>query len=245
MSDFEILSQGNYEEYLPHLIVIPNKKEYSKPIREIIEKKWLSDKKKNSFLFDGIAYSLLSFSQKDNILTFEIQKTGYKCFNGTNLNPEFSYPSYEMANILAVCSLVKTRDQKFLFGKRSNFVAEGKGLWHIPGGNVDKIYEKNTLEKIMIKELQEECNIDKSLISEIKNIGFGRSKTTNKPEIIFLTKIKLSFKDLSNKLKKAKHEFEHTEFKMIDENDLGHFINSRKFVPVGKAAVKLYLEYYV
>ena len=193
MPDFIIIHKGIFTEEQIKINYKANEKKYSSNIRKKIEKYWQQEKKKNKYLYNGKVLSLISSSLKESKLILNLEKTTYKAFLGTNLavqeNPDYFMGN--MANILALCSVIETSDHKIVIGKRTDKVAESKKKWHVVGGNLEILNSTINPYISIKKELQEEINVLPHQIKKIICLGLGKNLEINKPELLFFSKLKI------------------------------------------------------
>lgn len=243
--DFEIIHSGFFPEKNIKIEVKSGTRKYPLEIVEKINASWISAKEKDAFLlFNGIAYSLLSSEVSNDNLNCQIQKTDYKAFFGTNIcNRKFIDDENQLANSLAVCSVIETSDNLFPIGMRSENVAEARHQWHTIGGNIEELPPKESPPYSYIKkELFEEGNIREDYIEELICTGLGRNLHTNKPEFLFYCKLNIDSETLKKIIYQAEDFSEHTHYVYLQKNELPEFLEKNDIVPIGRAVFHQYIE---
>ncbi len=246
-TDYKIIYTGCFTEQDFHLEAVPGKRTYKSTTRKLINLSWQEARLDPALnIFNGPVVSLLSILLTRNHLTdrenffLKVQMTDYKSFYGTNVRNSLTLPKTELANALAVCAVVETKDGTIFTGKRNQNLAETSGYWHVPGGTFDRI--ANPLQ-IMKTELFEELNIAESDISQALCLGFAENLIMKKPEFLCYFHLNQTEAQLIEKMVLAPDKDEHTEIAFVPLEELADFVEIHPFAPIGKAAVKLYLDY--
>jgi 8-oxo-dGTP pyrophosphatase MutT (NUDIX family) len=247
VTDYKIIYAGKFTEEDFHIDVKPGLRKYKAYTRQLINEAWEEAKLNPSLdIFNGKVYSLLSIfmtvhpdTGKDHIF-LKVQQSDYKSFYGTNVCNSYRLPKTELANALAVCAVVETTDGMVFTGLRSIRLAETSGVWHLPGGTFNEIMNPIA---VMTRELSEELNIDGSDILSALCLGFGENLVMQKPEFFCYFHLRLSQKQLSQKMLRAQDKDEHTETAFVPLEELLYFSEIHPFAPMGRAAINLYLDY--
>lgn len=229
------------EEILLH--DLQEKKLYSPKIQALIESEWNEViQNKEIFIFNGAISCLDRFEVVENKLHIYYYESDYKSYYGTNLkNSKNLKDKSELANTLAVCTVVETADEMIIVGKRGKHLAEGTSLWHVPGGTLEYYPERvNHPFEVMRRELLEELNLKD--ISKMICLGFGENLSFRKPEFLLYTRTNLTSAAIKADLKNASDFNEHSEIRFIPRKDISEFMISHNFTEIGTAAVQLYLE---
>ena len=237
MDNFTILVKGLFETKNLIISSLEEKKTFPLKINKIINNYWENETKKSLFLFNGVAYSLKNYSTDNNIFFLTLQKTDFKSYFGTNLNPNFTEKQY-FANVLGLNILIKTYDNYFILGKRSKYVAEMKNMWHCIGGNLDSV---NPV-KNAIKELKEEINLDYKYIDSVKILGLLDNHITKRKELLFLIKTSLDKNFIKNTLHTAIDKREHTIIDFFDLHSLRVMLTQKDVTPGTKGLIKVYID---
>ncbi|MDD2331903.1 MAG: NUDIX hydrolase [Candidatus Cloacimonetes bacterium] len=268
MKRFRIIHRGLFATGDFEIELLPGKKSYPADVKKLINCAWQEARlNPDTRLYNGRVLSYIGSEIKPSpdgraILRLSLQETDYKSFFGTNVqNANLIADPASLANALAVCALVETFDATVVIGKRSNTLAEGKGLWHVPGGTLElKTQWKDqlplmkqlglgsrkisTLNPIltMLRELKEELNLEYGDFIFCHCLGLGENLGMKKPEILCHFKTKLSSQELSARTTEAIDCSEHSEILFVPVEDLRDFICMNPFAPIGEAAISLYLE---
>jgi 8-oxo-dGTP pyrophosphatase MutT (NUDIX family) len=175
-----------------------------------------------------------------SVLYLKVQASDYKSFYGTNICNTGPLLKNELTNPLAACAVVETTDGTVFMGRRSEKLAETSGLWHVPGGTLSDAI--NPLDA-MRRELAEELNIAAEDIQSAVCLGFAENLLMKKPEFLCYFHLKLNERQVTAKLAEAKDSDEHDEFVFVPLEELEDFIDVHPFAPIGKAAIRLYLDF--
>jgi 8-oxo-dGTP pyrophosphatase MutT (NUDIX family) len=246
-TDYKIIHRGVFHEEDFFVELIPDKKHYKASTRKLINQAWQDAKlNPNLDIFNGDIISLNSImiapnhSTGSNCIYLKVQTTDYKSFYGTNICNANILPKTELANALAACAVVENMEGTVFLGLRNERLAETSGVWHVPGGTFDTATNPISLMK---RELEEELNIEPKDISQSICLGFGENLILKKPEFLCYFHVKLTEKQMIEKLNQAKDKDEHTEFVFVPIEDLHDFVDIHPVAPIGKAAIELYLDY--
>ena len=246
-AEFQIIYKGLFTETDFHFEVLPGKKKYSDSTRKLIKEAW-QDAKLNPDIdiFNGPVISLISIAQTHSNEThseqiyMKVQATDYKSFYGTNATNARLIPKPELSNALAACAVVETVEGSVFIGERNLKLAETSGVWHVPGGTFDKVI--NPID-LMRRELAEELNVSAQDVQYAVCLGFAENLIMKKPEFLCYFHLKLTEKQLEDKLKDAKDKDEHTDYALVPMEELKDFMDIHPFAPIGKACINRYLEY--
>lgn len=166
-------------------------------------------------MFAGPQYRLSEFNVDERGITLRLGLTDYGEFIGTNVlagrdegymwemidrgNMVAGDPDAFFSNALAVCSSVRTADEKVVVGLRSDRVGEYPRCWHTIGGHPNPVNYANgkiDLFDAMRREVVKELGIEESHIGEERVTGLVRNTRTRKPELLFHTELNLEFDEL-------------------------------------------------
>jgi ADP-ribose pyrophosphatase YjhB (NUDIX family) len=247
VTEYQVIYTGAFTEEDFHFDVVPGKRVYPVKIRHLISVAWREARLNPDLtLFNGPAVSLLSAvmtRHPDNHryrLYLKVQATDYKHFYAiSTLSPNLIYKS-DRANALAACAVVETTDGTIFVGRRNQNLAEEGGMWHIPGGTLE--HAINPLD-FMRQELDEELNIQAKDIQSAVCLGFAEHDLKNKSEFLCYFHLNLSERQVTRKLADAEDRDEHDEFVFVPLEELEDFTDIYPFAPIGKAAVRLYLDF--
>ena len=241
--DFLIHIKQHFSEQEIVLHDLKRKKKYPPRVQALIDNEWEKvASNKDIYIFNGPVSCLDHFDLVDNILHIYYCESDYKSYYGTNIKHSSSLSDKsELANTLAVCTLVETSDQMIIVGKRGKHLAEGKSLWHIPGGTLEYFPDRvNHPFEVMRRELDEEINL--TSITDMICLGFGENLNFRKPEFLLYTSTDLSSAEIKKTLHLASDFNEHSEIKFIPCREIANFISHNNFTEIGTAAIQLYLE---
>jgi hypothetical protein len=246
MNSFELLAVGKFSS--SQLIFIPTERKdfLNEQVACAVERCWQNElekaKKSGKLLYNGPISRLEKYSLTNDKLVLFVSQTDFKESLGTNFfNPHFAkkYGASQLANGLAVCTLLETRDNFFLFPKRSKKVYIAEGYWHLIAGqiNSEDFVDGSRISAFnaLFSELKEEGAIEKDKISECFCLGLVRDKIWQKPELVFYTKTILSKDEIGVVIPYAKDRFEYSEIKFVHRNNLTNFFKQEKITGIAKA----------
>ncbi len=222
---------------------VKHKKVYPLHIQKLITSEWEKvTANKDIFIFNGSVSCLDRFELVEDKLHIYYCESDYKSYYGTNIkNSKILKDNSELANTLAVCTVVETSDQMIIVGKRGKHLAEGTSLWHVPGGTLEYYPERvNHPFEVMRRELVEELNLKE--ISSMICLGFGENLNFKKPEFLLYTTTNLTSLEIANSLQEASDFNEHSEIRFIPRDLIIDFIANNNFTEIGRAVIQLYLE---
>ncbi|MBI9031360.1 NUDIX hydrolase [bacterium] len=241
--DFLIhLKQSFYEQEII-LHDLNYKREYSPNTQALIEAEWKQvTENKEIFIFNGPVSCLDHYEVVENKLHIYYFESDYKSYYGTNIRSSRSISDKsELANTLAVCTVVETSDNKIIVGRRGKHLAEGTSLWHVPGGTLEYYPDRvNHPFDVMRRELEEELNL--TSISSMICLGLGENLNFKKPEFLLYTTTNLTSTEIAKKLEQASDANEHSEIRFIPAHEISEFMDNNNFTEIGTAAVELYLD---
>jgi ADP-ribose pyrophosphatase YjhB (NUDIX family) len=241
--DYLIHLKHNFEENQIILHDLHEKKIYPPSVQDLIDSEWNKIiENEDIFIFNGAVSCLDRFAFVENKLHIYYYESDYKSYYGTNIkNSKILNDKSELANTLAVCTVVETSDKMIIVGKRGKHLAEGTSLWHVPGGTLEYYSDRvNHPFQVMKKELLEELNLTE--ITSMICLGFGENITFKKPEFLLYTTTKLTSEEIKATLEKASDYNEHSEIRFIPRDLIKDFITNKNFTEIGTASIQLYLQ---
>lgn len=263
VADYKILSKHIWQEQQIKMQILPGKKQYPPQIKDLIDVAWKNAKIDPTLhIFNGKVASLHGYELSGDDLIVKVQETDYKSFYGTNVkNVHQIFDPDHLANALAACVVAETTDATIIVGKRSSSMAEGKELWHIPGGTLEipsllhplkplmqtlklPITRSSALHPIltMVRELKEEFNLDPQHIPFRLCLGIGENLQMRKPEFLCYFRLSLSSLEVKAKMSEARDADEHSQISFVPLEEIRDFCYTYPFAPIGKAAIQVYLD---
>ncbi len=186
-------------------------------------------------------YSLKRFRVSSRgTLELRVGRTSYKEYVGTR-KPDVAemYGFNQMADPLAVCSVIRTSDNKLLLGIRNSDGVESRAKKiHVVGGFVQpRLFSFSVLDPFtaIIREIVEETGIKERNIIQIHCLGLVYDCELSHPELIFEANVSLNSTVINGYVPN------HNEMKLIfienSPKELADFItlNHSKLVPTGEA----------
>lgn len=241
--DYKIHIRQEFKQTQIFMHDLHYKKEYSGQIDALINAEWDEvTRNKDVFIFNGPVSCLDHYEIRGRDLHIYYCESDYKSYYGTNIkNSKNLKDKSDLANTLAVCTVVETSDNMLIVGKRGSQLAEGTCLWHVPGGTLEYYSNKeNGPFEVMRKELAEELNL--TCIRNMVCLGFGENLNFQKPEFLLYTQTDLTSSEIKEKLHLASDFNEHSEISFIPSNLIEKFLEENDFTEIGTAAIQLYLE---
>lgn len=240
------------------------KKKYAAATQTLINSAW-KDAKLNPQLNlkNNLVPSYMSSSVENDTLFIHACVTDFKSFYGTNVCNIDKLTKTELADALAVCGVVVSKDGAIVLGKRSDQVAEGQGQWHVVGGTLEinnRDYNRKKkhdetefkwwfLTELnpclhLLREIEEELGITNRQISKVYSLGLGKNLLNNKSEVLMLVQTKLSAQSLRDCASHAIFQGEHSNLITLPFEDVGAFVSDYPVAPIGKAALFAALGWY-
>ncbi len=262
--NYLIHHRGVYTSNQISFQILPGKKQYPQQIKELIHAAWKNATSNPGIhIYNGKVAGLHSFAATQDSLHLVVQETDYKSFYGTNVkNAHQIWQHQDRANALAACAVVETTDATIIVGKRNSTMAEGSGLWHIPGGTLEFSKSAGALRSLMqelglplcpesalnpiltmMRELKEEFNIEMGEIPFRLCLGLGENLLMKKPEFLCYFRLSLSSTEVRERVKEARDANEHSKISFVPQEEILDYCAAYPFAPIGKAAITRYWEY--
>ena len=253
--EFSYIKRGKWLPLDVVIDAIPKKKEYAKTTQKMIDAAWKQAQQNPDLkLTNNLVFSYLGYTTKGGCLIVKTPMTDFKSFYGTNVCNHATLTAPELANALAVCTVVISKDNAILLGKRSSSVAESQQMWHVIGGTMDlnrHTYHDNAQRpnfgsriaidtspySHIMKELKEELGLTPRQVDHSICLGLGMNLLIGKPEMLYITRVKLTAKQLRNCATHAILQGEHSALLTIALEDIPQFIADNPVAPIGKAAL--------
>lgn len=184
-------------------------------------------------------------------LQLTIQPTDFRTFMATNLVAAERFTA--RADAMGISSIVRTSDNRLLFGRRSQQVAYNRGKLHTIGGVLDwirpagggNIADGNWLHDQLLKELYEELTLQPEDISRVDFMLLARDKRIWQPELLCVTDVALSASELSARWRESR-EYEHDELWSCPDSAAAAVDAMARHVgqmtPLGRAAMVGYIS---
>lgn len=157
-------------------------------------------------LFSGSMTRLMGWSAGPTALHLDLGPTDYRTFVGTNLlHPEIAerYSTNALANPLGISIAVITSDNQIVLQKRSQYVFELPGYYHVGGGNVEPIDVAGPnapgIAETVRRELDEELAIKPDQIANLICLGLAENANVHKPDLLVASHITLSSTEIATR----------------------------------------------
>ncbi|EDO33812.1 predicted protein, partial [Nematostella vectensis] len=207
-----------------------NRKPTDQNFEDKIESIWKQRVKELPSLFNGSKFRLQSACLENGQLNLRVGLTCYRDFICTNMNRReceflrewgrvhYDDPHACFADPVGVNALLVSRDEKFVFVRRSAEVAEAQGQYHGPGGHPEPHVVHGMLDKgdekelegmnpssvvyeffySIVKETRDEVNIPEDCLSWPVLIGILRNiaSSNGRPELCFLIRCSLNSEEI-------------------------------------------------
>lgn len=176
----KILAAGPFKpENVKIKLNIKSKRKIDPEIEESCEKIWKDfykkSKEEGKVIYDGTSYRLDKLYQEGKSLEVEISKIKFSISKPLNIQidklKEFGFEYFP--NTIAIGGPLHTKDDKFIFGKKSGNTVS---LTHIDfiGGVAEtdtKLENGKDLQKVVEKEMYEEVNVHSNQVDSYQFLG--------------------------------------------------------------------------
>lgn len=184
------------------------------------------------FLFNGQLARLDAWAKNDNLFVLSLSRSDYRTLLYSNAhirNIENEWGADYFSRALGISAVLVTADAKIVIIRRSNDVGEFPGLFDVFGGHIDVTPDGDApcVFSAMEQELDEEAGLGSSDFM-LELIGLIEAVPNRKPELVFLAKSELFFRDVVNKATRAKDRFEYSEIIALDRLQLADFLQKEK-----------------
>ncbi len=179
-------------------------------------------------LYESRLFRLVKVQQASGMLHLVLGDTSYKEYTTTRIAEFFrGRGREELANPLAVCSVVETSDGYILYEKRHH-VAVHEGRYHVIAGFFERDRDLDIAGMpdpfaAMKREIREETGISASDIREQYCLGVVYDVTTPHGELCFLTRLHIPLEEVL-KREPEDNEIEHLLSLHVTEASLRDFI---------------------
>lgn len=260
--EYRFLARGIWHPYQIIIRHDDTEKVYPAEVVELINSTWdAAIQRPGIRLFNAAVPAMVDWHEEDDRLVVNTMRTDYRCLFGTNIHNAVNVPYPNRANALAVCAVVETSDGGVVIGQRSTDLAEGTGLWHVPGGTLcidesDSVspaiwsgkmhdYQLPGVNPIaqMLRELREELGIEIGDVRDALCLALAENTRSGKPEFITCFHIHLTAGELLQRATDAADAHEHTQLEIVPRDAIPAFLSSHRVVPIGQAALLAYLEH--
>jgi 8-oxo-dGTP pyrophosphatase MutT (NUDIX family) len=179
-------------------------------------------------LYESLLFRLMQAEQEGEMLHLVLGDTSYKEYTTTRI-PDFFHERGrdELANPLAVCSVVETSDGYILYEKRHH-VAVHVGRYHVIAGFFERDRDMDAAGmpdpfRAMRREIREETGIQAPDIREQYCLGAVYDVTTPHGELCFLTRLHIPLEEVHQRVPED-NEIEHLLSLYVTEESLRDFI---------------------
>ncbi len=198
-------------------------------IESLLEDNWnkkLNEaKRKDITLYDGTSFRLEKFSIDNESLKIVVSPIKFSVRSTLKKLPDLAkLGEAYFSHGLSVGGIVQTLDDQYLFITKSNKSASDTKT-DIIGGVLEKLEPLSGIGIVNMnyQELNEEANIDKSMVQNTKVIGLVRSYTT---DIIIVTFTKLNVTaEQVRQLFRTNHDSEIADINFVLKNRLSSYLN--------------------
>lgn len=206
---FRMIHLGILRQGQIHTRVVPSTRIKHPPVEQAIQQAWEQALSRPGVrLFDGPVCRMESINWQKEELWICLSQTSYRIVVGTNFaNPDFAdiYGPEVMANPLGVSTLVLTRDQYLMMGRRNDSVAYYPNRVHPFAGSLEVQAESIDLFDNVQRELREEIGLTPAEVESIRFLGLAEDLNLRHPESLFLTRTCLTREQIRSRLDPAEH----------------------------------------
>jgi 8-oxo-dGTP pyrophosphatase MutT (NUDIX family) len=209
-------------DYRPELPVLPNDLmlEVAADWRERLAKP------DAPHLTDDPVAQLLSFEARDDRLTLRLGRSRYSHWlhsAGRQTEVEARHGAGSACRPLALCAAVLTPQGRLIVQRRSDRVAEGAGLLHVPGGHLDpdrhRLHGLPDPRVAMLCELREELGLEVGELREGRLLGLIENRENGKPELLYRWRTPLEEAEIRERAAVAEDSFEADELLFLAADD--------------------------
>jgi 8-oxo-dGTP pyrophosphatase MutT (NUDIX family) len=233
MIEFEILARGFFKPNQLTITYDPTLQMPNTPSMQVwMDRTWeerLAAARAQGFpLYDSRLFRLVSVERTGVTLQLVLGDTSYKDYTTTR-TPDFfqGRERAELANPLAVCSVIETSDGYILYEKRRNKGVH-EGRYHVIAGFFERDRDMDTAGMpdpfaAMRREMREETGIQAADIREQYCLGAVYDITSPHGELCFLTRLHIPLTEVHQR-EPEDNEIEHLLSLSITEASLRDFI---------------------
>ena len=236
MLEFEILDRGLFKPDQLQITYDPTLTMPMTPaIQEELDRMWqqqLAQARVENFrLYDAELFRLISVAAgSDGMLHLVVSDTSYKAYSTTRI-AEFarSRTRQELANPLAVCSVVETTDGFILYERRQK-TAVHQDRYHVIAGFFERERDRDVTGKpdpfaAMCRELREETGITPQDIQEQYCLGAVYDIINPHGELCFVTRLAISLAEVRTRVPED-DEIQQLLALQVTAESLQHFLLS-------------------
>jgi len=200
-------------------------------------------------LFDGDLFQLERADSDSEALDLLLSRTSYRHWH-FHRSPPGPLPEPWRPRPLACCAALVSADRKLLLQERSERVAEGAGLLHVPGGHPDPARDLAVgapdLFGAMEAELREELGLARDDLGEGVLLGLMEAQPEGKPELLFRFPCGLESEALARRAEtgRDRYEFRRLLFVEATREGLSAFLreNEQRLALPSRALLRLLAE---
>lgn len=212
---------------LSNIKIVDTDKKYSLPenLQQKSDKIWsellVKSKARGTKVWNGVIYRLEKIQNKNDKTVLHLGEIEFKDHYSTSeLTEKISkMPFNQRPNGIYTLALIKTKDNKYILGRRSIKTLWKSQLAPIGGGlSKDELKVKNStdLKKSIFKEIEEELNITKKDIIKTRFLGIYVSPTQR-----IAVAFKIFLNKSSSELRKIiKLNFEHESITFLNKKEV-------------------------
>ncbi len=209
------------------------------------EQVWKVKCAEHPHLFNGTIANLLAYEEDNDAVRLTANYTDYKTYTFLNAQPFYTLFDHGIA-ILGTSAILITKDQKIIIAKRGKDLI-GEGLLHtLPGGTCSVEDGMVSVERTVLKELEEELGIIENEVQALTFHGIGYDGMHAKgAELLFSIRTGLTAEEVIARQAHAHDRDEASELQAIDLAALQEFIAAygKQFIQGNLAAIKAYLAH--
>ena len=221
------------------------------PLLRRAQEFWAERLTKFPHFFNGALCRLEKYEATPDTLHLHLSRTCYRDLLFCNERVQEILEAFDEASLvraLGISVIIETADGFLPLMQRSQTLGEGAGLIDVFGGHVHPDdHARNGVPDVfhaIADELHTELNLTSEDFDEIYCVGLLENWQTRKPELIFETKIKLTFDELREKARHAKEGDEYVEILAVTAKpqEIKTFLkrDAEKFTPVGHGCLILF-----
>ncbi len=178
-------------------------------------------------LTDDPVAPLLAFEARADGLDLRLGRSRYSHWlhsAGRQAEIETGHGLGSACRPLALCAAVITATGSLVVQRRSNQVAEGQGMLHVPGGHLDPDRHRHhglpDPRIAMLCELKEELGLERDELLDGRLLGLIENNENGKPELLYRWRTCLDEREIKTRAAAAVDRFEAVELLFLTADEI-------------------------
>ncbi len=253
---FDVMAFGRFPQGRLRVRLDPAPRPTNATIEDLIEAEWTrrtaQAQRSGGLLFNGGLFRYVDHAVNgdSDAMTLVVGPSCYRDFVGTNLYNHHRVAELgweRFGNPIGTTATLTTADGCIVYGRRSDRVAYHAGHVHTFGGALEQQDQRedgriNAFDSLL-RELREELSLTPDEFDPPVAVGLVRDREILQPELLFESRVRLTYEELIARWKTAESQDEHAELIRLDDapEAIVPFIQTcGKIAPVAVAALLLH-----